>query len=120
MFFVTAHEGTEIDLRTLHTRIGARGRLGFAAAEVLAERLRVTPGTATPLALTHDIDRIITLVVDQRLDRAAQLNFHPMTHTESIGLTWAEFVRFARDCGHEPMVVDLVASPGPPSNPTTS
>lgn len=28
LFFVTAYEDTEIDLKTLHRRIGAQGRLG--------------------------------------------------------------------------------------------
>lgn len=107
LFFVTAHEDTDIDLRTLHTKIDARGRLGFAASEVMLQRLHVTPGTATPLALIHDTDQGITLVVDQRLRGADQLNFHPMTHTESIGLSWGDFLRFARSCGHEPLTVEV-------------
>ncbi len=55
LFFVTAHEDSDIDLRTLHTRIDARGRLGFASG-VMFERLRVTPGPATPMSLFHDTD----------------------------------------------------------------
>jgi Ala-tRNA(Pro) deacylase len=107
LFFVTAHEDTDIDLKTLHTRIGARGRLGFAAPEVMLERLHVTPGTATPLALHHDTEGTITLVVDARLDGATQVNFHPMTHTESIGLSWTDFTTFARASGHTPLIAAM-------------
>lgn len=107
LFFVTAHEDTDIDLRTLHTKVAARGRLGFAAAEVMLDRLHVSPGTATPLALIHDTDLAVTLVVDHHLEGATQLNFHPMTHTESLGLAWEEFLLFARSTGHEPMIIDL-------------
>lgn len=107
LFFVTAHEDTDIDLRTLHTRINARGRLGFAPMEKMVQRLHVTPGTATPLALRHDTDQSIALVVDRRLDGADQVNFHPMIHTESIGLTWDGFIAFAITTGHDPLVVDL-------------
>lgn len=82
LFFVTAHEDTDIDLKTLHTKIEARGRLGFASIDDMVARLHVSPGTATPLALFHDADRSITLVADERLDGAEQVNFHPMTHTE--------------------------------------
>lgn len=32
LFFVTAFEDTDIDLKSLHTRIGARGRLGTATS----------------------------------------------------------------------------------------
>ena len=107
LFFVTAHEDTDIDLKTLHTRIGARGRLGFASAETMIERLHVTPGTGTPLALLHDTEQVVTLVVDERLQDAVQVNFHPMTHTESIGLTWTDFTAFATASGHEPVVAAM-------------
>lgn len=107
MFFVTAYEDTDIDLKTLHTRIGAQGRLGFVSPEVMAERLKVKPGAATPLALLNDSDNAITLIVDAALDGAEQLNFHPMTHTESIGLSWEQFLLFLHSCDHAPTVVEL-------------
>lgn len=111
LFFVTAHEDAEIDLRTLHTRIGARGRMGFAPAEVMAERLHVAPGTATPLALVHDTDAEITLVVDQDLEHADQLNFHPMVQAESVGLSWESFTRFAHATGHPPVLASMDEQP---------
>ncbi|WP_426183458.1 prolyl-tRNA synthetase associated domain-containing protein [Microbacterium sp. TWP3-1-2b2] len=104
LFFVTAHEDTDIDLKTLHTRIDARGRLGFASADTMTERLHVTPGTATPLALFNDTQQAITLIVDERLQDHEQVNFHPMTHTESIGLTWTDFTTFAAASGHTPVL----------------
>ena len=107
LFFVTAFEDTNIDLKSLHTRIGARGRLEFAPAELMAERLRVTPGTATPLGLLNDTENTITLVVDDALADAEQLNFHPMTHDESIGLSWRQFNAYLASCGQEPVIVPL-------------
>ncbi len=107
LFFVTAQEDTEIDLKTLHTKIGARGRLGFAAPDTMVDLLHVTPGTATPLALFNDTARSVTLVVDYALEGAEQLNFHPMIHTESIGLTWEQFTTFASACGCALVMVDL-------------
>lgn len=115
LFFITAHEDSDIDLKTLHTRIDARGRLGFASVDTMTERLHVTPGTATPLALFHDTEQTITLVVDERLQNAEQVNFHPMTHTESIGLTWAEFTTFATTSGHEPVIVTMAVTEQEPS-----
>lgn len=110
LFFVTAHEDADIDLKTLHTRIEARGRLGFAAMDAMVDRLGVTPGTATPLALHHDADAEIALVVDRRLEGADQLNFHPMVHTESIGLSWDQFTAFAAATGHAPLIADMTST----------
>ena len=107
LFFVTAFEDTDVDLKGLHTKIGARGRLGFAPADLMFERLRVTPGTATPLGLLNDTENTITLVVDDALADAEQLNFHPMTHDESIGLSWPQFNAFLASCGREPVIVPL-------------
>lgn len=107
LFFVTAHEDTDIDLKTLHSKLGARGRLGFAAAATMLERLHVHPGTATPLALLNDRDQTVVLVVDERLRGVAQLNFHPMTHTESIGLTWEQLTDFLASTGHRAVLVRL-------------
>ena len=107
LFFVTAFEDTDVALKTLHTRIGAQGRFGFASPDAMAELLRVHPGTATPLGLMNDTENAVTLVVDEALLAAEQLNFYPMTHTESIGLTWPQFRAFVASCGREPLVVHL-------------
>ena len=107
LFFVTAFKDTDIDLKTLHTRIGAQGRLGFASPDAMAELLRVHPGTATPLGLMNDTENAVTLVVDEALLGAEQLNFQPMTHIESIGLTWPQFRTFVASCDREPLVVHL-------------
>lgn len=107
LFFVTAHEDTDIDLKTLHTRIGGRGRLGFASPDLMAELLHVAPGTATPLALFHDTDTQITLVIDECLEGVEQVNFHPMTQTQSIGLTWDNFTTFLQSTGHAPLITTM-------------
>jgi Ala-tRNA(Pro) deacylase len=67
LFFVTAFEDTDVDLKSLHTRIGAQGRLGFASPDAMAELLHVHPGTATPLGLMNDTENAVTLVVDEAL-----------------------------------------------------
>jgi Ala-tRNA(Pro) deacylase len=73
----------------------------------MAERLRVTPGAATPLGLLNDTENTITLVVDDALADAEQLNFHPMNHNESIGLSWSQFSTFLASLGREPIIVPL-------------
>ena len=107
LFFVTAYEDTDIDLKTLHTKIGAQGRLGFASPDVVLEHLHVGPGTLTPLALINDTEGRVTLVIDKELDGAEQVNFHPMTHTESIGLTWHNFTAFVTSTNRDAIIVDL-------------
>jgi Ala-tRNA(Pro) deacylase len=85
LFLVVAEEARSIDLRTLHAKIGARGRLGFAPPNTVREVLGVEPGALTPLALIHDGSRAATVVLDAKIMNDVQLNFHPLVNTQSIG-----------------------------------
>lgn len=107
LFLVAADETNEIDLRSLHTRIGARGRLRFAPSEQMYAVLGVRPGTLTPLAVINDVDGLVTVVLDDTLVDAAQINFHPMVHTESIGLTPAQLSRFLEATAHPPIAATV-------------
>lgn len=108
-FLLSFHEDRALELDTLHRRIGARGRLGFAAAERVVTCLGVQPGALTPLGLLNDTECAVTAVIDASLMGADQLNFHPLVNTESTGLAPAELVAFIRSCDREPLIVDLDA-----------
>ena len=85
LFLIAVHEDRVLDLKTLHTRIGASGRLGFASGKRMIEVLDVAPSALTPLALFND-DGMVAAVIDAALLGAGQVNFHPLVHTESMGL----------------------------------
>ncbi|WP_432540742.1 prolyl-tRNA synthetase associated domain-containing protein [Kineococcus sp. SYSU DK002] len=107
LFLVSAHEDTAVDLKTLHTRIGAQGRLGFASPELMRDLLAIEPGTVTPMGLMNDTSGVVTCVLEERLLGEEQINFHPMVHTESIGLSPQELLTFLASCDHSPTVVQL-------------
>ncbi|HQY27629.1 MAG TPA: YbaK/EbsC family protein [Burkholderiaceae bacterium] len=105
-------EDRQVDLKTLHTRCGASGQLGFATADRMREVLAIEPGSLTPLALIADAAGMVTLVIDAGLMDADQLNFHPLVNTESTGLSPRELLAFVASCGREPIIVDLAPAPG--------
>ena len=104
-----AHEDQAIDLKTLHERIGASGRVGFASPERMRSVLGIDPGALTPFAIINDSDRLVTVVIDAALMGAEQLNFHPMVQTQSVGVSPADLNAFIKSCGRIPQVVDLGA-----------
>ncbi|MDF2809980.1 MAG: hypothetical protein K0S56_1011 [Microvirga sp.] len=71
LFLFSIHEDRALDLKTLHTRIGA-DRLGFASAERMVELLGVAPGALTPLALINDTAGVVTPVIEASLMEAGQ------------------------------------------------
>ncbi|MBN9305906.1 MAG: hypothetical protein BGO82_01260 [Devosia sp. 67-54] len=105
LFLFSIHEDRALDLKTLHQRIGANGRLGFAPAERMIELLGVQPGALTPLGLINDSAGTVTAVIDASLLEAEQVNFHPLVQEESVGLTPADLLSFVRSCDREPLLV---------------
>ncbi|MFO1300766.1 MAG: prolyl-tRNA synthetase associated domain-containing protein [Burkholderiaceae bacterium] len=111
LFLVVAHEDRVVDLKKLHTRIGASGQLSFAPAERMRAALAIEPGALTPLALLEDTAGLVTAVIDAGLMDADQLNFHPLVNTESTGIAPRDLLAFIASCGREPLIVEL--APGP-------
>jgi Ala-tRNA(Pro) deacylase len=107
LFLLAIHEDRVLDLKTLHQRIGATGRLGFASAEKMQSILNVSPGSLTPLALLADHAAQVTCVLDRSLLAADLVNFHPLINTESTSLRPADLLCFLESCGHKPLLVDL-------------
>lgn len=103
LFLFSIHEDLSLDLKTLHRRVGANGRMGLAPAERMIEVLGVQPGALTPLGLINDSEGMVTAVVDTSFMQASQINFHPLINTESIGLKPDELLTYIRSCDREPL-----------------
>lgn len=105
LFLVSVHEDRTLDLKTIHTHIGARGQLSFAPTEDMTAILGIAPGTMTPLALMNDSKKLVTCVLDATLLEATQINFHPLVQTKSIGLHPVHLLAFLKSCGHPPILL---------------
>lgn len=106
-FLLSIHEDRQLDLKQLAGRIGAKGHLSFVASDRMVELLGVMPGALTPMALINDGSALVTQVIEAELMSSEQLNFHPLTNTESMGISPADLLRFVRACGREALVVAL-------------
>lgn len=100
-------EETSVDLKRVHEKIGAQGRVSFGSAELLEQVWGVRPGAVTPFGAVNDTEGRVTVVLDAGMMRRQRLNFHPLVNTRTTGLASADLVRFLRATGHEPLVVAL-------------
>lgn len=107
LFLVVAREDAVIDLKRLHGRIGASGRLSFGQAELLLEKLGVTPGSVTPFGLINDQPPTVRVILEQQLIAAETVSFHPLTNTATTSLASADLLAFIRATGHAPEIIDL-------------
>ena len=91
----------------LSQQIGS-ARLSFASAEDLADKLGVTPGSATVLGLMNDPEHRVHLLMDRPIYEAEYISCHPCICTSTLKLKTADILRlFLPHTGHEPKVVDL-------------
>ena len=107
LFLVTAPEDAAIDLKAIHTAIGAKGRVSFASADAMAHYLGVTPGSVTPLALINDADRAVTCVLHPDVAGAELVNVHPLRNTATVTLAGTSFLAYLNHIAHPPLVTEL-------------
>ena len=107
LFLLTAEDEAEVDLKSLHQKLGAQGRFSFASAELLEEVWGVTPGSVTPFGAINDREARVTVALDSGLMAKGRVNFHPLENTATTAVSAEDLVRFLRETGHEPIVVDL-------------
>jgi len=111
LFLVVALEDADIDLKSLHRRLGASGRFSFGSAELMRETLGVEPGSVTPFAALNDTGGRVTVVLDAAMMGHATLNFHPLVNTMTTSIARDDLVRFLAATGHTARI-EPVAAPG--------
>jgi Ala-tRNA(Pro) deacylase len=110
LFLLSAEESAAIDLKHLHRKIGAAGRLSFGKAEVMRTTLGVEPGSVTPFAAMNDTGNRVSVVIDRALLARDPLNFHPLVNTRTTRIAAADLLRFLQAVGHAPQII---AASGP-------
>ncbi|MSO77181.1 MAG: prolyl-tRNA synthetase associated domain-containing protein [Alphaproteobacteria bacterium] len=106
-WLVVTLEDRRIDLKWLAKRLGA-GRFSFGKPEQLRDVLGVETGAVTPFAIANDPAGRVRLVLDSVMMATPVLNFHPLTNDATIMIAAIDLARFVADCGHEPLIFDLV------------
>jgi Ala-tRNA(Pro) deacylase len=107
LFLLVLGEETMVDLKRVHEKIGAQGRVSFGSAELLEEVWGVRPGAVTPFGALNDKNGRVSVVLDGAMMRHERLNFHPLVNTRTTGLQSADLLKFLRATGHEPLIVAL-------------
>ena len=107
-FLVTMEEDTEVDLKTLHTRIGGSGRVSFGKPEEMLAFLGVTPGAVTLFGALNDTGNTVRVVIDEGLLAHDEINCHPLTNTATTTISTRDLVALLTRHGHEPTVLPRV------------
>ena len=105
IFLLVALADSQINLKNVHEKIGANGRVSFCSAEIMDELLGVKPGSVTPFGAINDRDQRVSVVLEAGMMALDRLNFHPLVNTQTTGLAAKDLVKFLEATGHKPMIV---------------
>ena len=105
VFLVVVPAEARVDLKRLHSSIGAQGRLSFGRPDQLHALLGVRPGSVTAFGAINDTERAVTVVLDEAVANAETVCAHPLENTATTAVRADDLGRFLRATGHEPLVV---------------
>lgn len=106
-FLVTVGEEAVVDLKTIHTVIGARGRVSFGKPEPLMELLGVKPGAVTAFGPINDTEGKVRVVIDAALMENDIINAHPLTNEATTSIGRKDLLRFLETTGHPAQILKV-------------
>jgi Ala-tRNA(Pro) deacylase len=81
------------DLKKISELVGEK-KVSFASAENLKEKLDLEPGSVSPFGLLNDKNHEVEVCVDEEVENADIVSFHPNINTASLELTGEMFRKF--------------------------
>ena len=108
-FLVTVEEDAVVDLKTIHTLIGAASKVSFGKPEKLLEYLGLIPGAVSVLGAVNDTEHKVSIILDEALMRHEIINAHPLTNEATTSIHRDDLLKFLEATGHEPRIVSVSA-----------
>ncbi len=105
-FLATTACAKRLDLKALAQTLDV-GKLHFASPEQLWECLGVTPGAVTLLAVIHDTQGQVEVLMDADIWEGQAFFCHPLVNTATLVLPRADLLRFFALTQHPPRVVAM-------------
>jgi Ala-tRNA(Pro) deacylase len=89
----------QLNIKDLEKRL-KQGKLTFASDQRLKKYLGVEPGSVTPFGLINDAGHHVHLFIDEELQQAERLAFHPNVNTASVIISKTDFLKFLNESGN--------------------
>lgn len=108
-YLVCYHCDALLDIHTLEQRLKASlqsrglpapGKLSFASAERMERYLGLEPGSVSPFGLINDAEHHVHLFLDETLQQADSLSFHPNDCRGTVVISREDFLRYLREVGN--------------------
>lgn len=93
--------------KDISNQIGS-SRLSFGSHELMEELLDITPGSLTVLGLMNDLDRDVTLLIDEDVLSEEYFGCHPCINTSTVKFRTSDLIeKVIPALKHRPTMVNL-------------
>ena len=89
----------QLNIRDLEKRL-KQGKLTFASDKRLKRYLGLEPGSVSPFGLINDKENHVHLFIDEKLNEADRLAFHPNLNTASLVISKSDLLKFLNFTGN--------------------
>ena len=106
-YLITVKGNKRVDLKQFRKEHATRA-LSFASAEDLQAKLKLAPGSVTPLGLLNDESRSVILYLDDAfLEGSAMIGVHPNDNTATIRLKTDDLIRLLKEHGTQVNLIPI-------------
>jgi len=104
-YLVIIKDTTPFSIRSLEQKL-KQGKLTFSSPKRLMKYLGVTPGSVSPFGLLNDEEHHVHLFLDEQLQKADKISFHPNDNTASLVLSYHDFIQYLDASGNTYEYID--------------
>lgn len=98
-YMVILDHRAKLGIHDLEKRLG-QGKLSFASEKRMEKYLGVRPGSVSLFGVINDEQDHVHIFLDQNLQNADKISFHPNDNTATVVLSHSDFMKFLESSGN--------------------
>jgi len=104
-YLIIIKDTTPFSIRSLEKKL-KQGKLTFGSEKRLMKYLGVKPGSVSPFGLINDKTHHVHLFIDEQLQAADYISFHPNDNTASLVIKYDDLLKFLHAMGNSYEFID--------------
>lgn len=105
-FLIIIQDHKKANIRSISDQLDTT-RLTFGNEEELLNILGLRAGGVSPFGLINDREKIVTVVVDNALEKCELVAFHPNVNTATLTLSYIDFEKYLKWTNHKVKKIKL-------------
>jgi len=105
-YLVILDHRRQLNIRDLEQRL-KQGKISFASPERMERYLGLTAGSVSAFGIINDQENQVHLFIDEALQSAERISFHPNENNATLVITFASFLRFLESSGNSYEFIEL-------------